>query len=105
MIRRCDLLPQYRAYEREIDAAIHDAYGKALGLNCFRTYGPDFLSTDLGHYLGKEFAGETLDRYVLPEPKPRMPLYHLIGALDPLTPAEMKKAQDEFVAQQAKQKR
>ena len=72
------------------DAAIHDAYGKALGLNCFRTYGPEFLSTDLGHYLGKEFAGETLDRYVLPEPKPRMPLYHLIGALDPLTPSEMK---------------
>jgi L-alanine-DL-glutamate epimerase-like enolase superfamily enzyme len=72
------------------DAALHDAYGKVHGLNCFRTYGPDFLATDLGHYLGKDFAGETLDRYVLPEPKPRLPLYHLIGALDPLTPAELK---------------
>ena len=32
----------------------------------------------------------TLDRYVLPEPKPRMPLYHLVGALDPLTDADVK---------------
>lgn len=72
------------------DAAIHDAYGKALGLNCYRTYGPEFLEHDIGHYLGAEFAGERLDRYVLPEPKPRMPLYHLVGALDPLSPADVK---------------
>lgn len=72
------------------DAAIHDAYGKALGLNCYRTYGPEFLPHDLGRYLGKDYAGETLDRYILPDPKPRMPLYHLVGAVDPLTPAEVK---------------
>ena len=30
------------------DAAIHDAYGKAHGLNCYHTYGPDFLEHDLG---------------------------------------------------------
>ncbi|MBA4067834.1 MAG: hypothetical protein C0501_29870 [Isosphaera sp.] len=70
------------------DAALHDAYGKLHGLNCYRTYGRDFLHNDLGHFLGEEFAGEWLDRYVSPEPKPRMPLYHLVGALDPLTPAE-----------------
>jgi len=73
------------------DAAIHDAYGKVLGLNCFHTYGPEFLTHDLGHYLGKEFAGETLEPYVLKEPKARMPLYHLVGALDPLAPADVKK--------------
>ena len=33
----------------------------------------------------RSFAGEYLDRYMLPHPKPHMPLYHLIGALDPLT--------------------
>ena len=71
------------------DAALHDAYGKLHGRNCYRTYGRDFLHNDLGHYLGEEFAGEWLDRYVSPEPKPRMPLYHLVGALDPLTPAEV----------------
>lgn len=72
------------------DAALHDAFGKAHGLNCFHTYGPDFMSHDLGHYLGAKFEGETLDRYVLKEPKPRMPLYHLVGALDPITAGDVK---------------
>jgi L-alanine-DL-glutamate epimerase-like enolase superfamily enzyme len=71
------------------DAALHDAYGKAHGLNCYQTYGPDFLDHDLGHYLGPDYAGERLDRYVSPDPKPRMPLYHLVGALDPLTDADV----------------
>jgi L-alanine-DL-glutamate epimerase-like enolase superfamily enzyme len=71
------------------DAALHDAYGKAHGLNCYHTYGPDFLHHDLGHYLGREFAGERLDRYVTREPKPRLPLYHLVGALDPLEDADV----------------
>ncbi len=72
------------------DAALHDGYGKVFGLNCYKTYGPDFVSHDLGHYLDDEFAGERLDRYVLTEPKPRMPLYHLVGALDPLTDADVR---------------
>ncbi len=66
------------------DAALHDAFGKVHGLNCYHTYGPDFLDHDLGHYLGPDFRGETLDRYVRKSPQPRLPLYHLIGALDPL---------------------
>jgi L-alanine-DL-glutamate epimerase-like enolase superfamily enzyme len=73
------------------DAAIHDAYGKIHGLNCYHTYGPDFLAHDLGHYLGSEFQGERLDQYFLREPKPRLPLYHLIGALDPLEATDVKK--------------
>jgi len=66
------------------DAAIHDAYGKLYGLNCFHTYGAEFLNRSLADFLGAEFCGEHLDKYVLTEPKQRMPLYHLIGALDPL---------------------
>ncbi|MFO0937994.1 MAG: enolase C-terminal domain-like protein [Gemmataceae bacterium] len=72
------------------DAALHDAFGKSLGLSCYRTYGPDFLSPDLGHFLGAEFAGESLDRYVSESPQATMPLYHLVGALDPLTPGDVK---------------
>ncbi len=72
------------------DAAIHDAYGKLHGLNCYHTYGPEFLHHDLAHYLNHDFQGEHLDRYVLTEPKPRMPLYHLVGALDPITEADIK---------------
>jgi L-alanine-DL-glutamate epimerase-like enolase superfamily enzyme len=66
------------------DAALHDAFGKAHGLNCYHTYGPDFMNHDLGHYLGDDFRGLSLDRFVHKDPQPRMPLYHLIGALDPL---------------------
>ena len=73
-----------------VDAAIHDAYGKAHELNCYHTYGPEFLTRDLSHFLTPEFKGETLDRYVMKEPKPRLPLYHLIGALDPLTDSDVK---------------
>jgi L-alanine-DL-glutamate epimerase-like enolase superfamily enzyme len=72
------------------DAALHDAYGKVHSLNCYRTYGRDFMNHDLGHYLGQDFGGEWLDRYVRTEPQPRMPLYHLVGALDPLTDSDVK---------------
>ena len=73
------------------DAALHDAFAKARGLSCYQTYGPDFMSRDLGAYLGADYAGEWLDSYVLREPKARMPLYHLVGALDPLDDAELTK--------------
>jgi L-alanine-DL-glutamate epimerase-like enolase superfamily enzyme len=71
------------------DAAIHDAFGKLLGRNCFLTYGPDRMQHDLGRYLGPEFKGEYLDRYVLGKASPRMPLYHLVGALDPIAPEDI----------------
>ncbi len=67
------------------EAALHDAYGKALGRNSYDLLGKEFVSADLGHFLSPEFAGEYLDAYTLRRPKDRMPLYHLVGALDPLT--------------------
>jgi L-alanine-DL-glutamate epimerase-like enolase superfamily enzyme len=73
------------------DAALHDAFGKVHGLNCYHTYGPEFMNHDLGHYLGAAFKGEPLDRYVSRTPKAKMPLYHLIGALDPLEEKDIAK--------------
>ena len=72
-----------------LEAAIYDAYGKALGENAYNLLGPEFVGADLSTYLGDEFAGEFLDRYTLRRPKPSMPLYHLVGALDPLTDADI----------------
>ena len=72
------------------DAALHDAFGKLHGLSSYETYGPDFMNHDLGHYLGSDFAGEPLEKYIRRRPVPRLPLYHLVGALDPLTDAEVK---------------
>ncbi len=71
------------------EAAIHDAYGKALGQNSYNLLSAEFVGRDLSAYLTDEFAGEYLDRYTLREPKASMPLYHLIGALDPLTDADL----------------
>jgi L-alanine-DL-glutamate epimerase-like enolase superfamily enzyme len=73
------------------DAAIHDAYGKLLGRSTYQTYGPDCMRKDLSNYIGPEFKGEYLSRYVLPQPKPVMPLYHLVGAVDPIFPADVQK--------------
>jgi L-alanine-DL-glutamate epimerase-like enolase superfamily enzyme len=67
------------------EAAVFDAYGRTLGRNAYNLLSEEFCNRDLGTYLGEEFAGEYLDRYTLREPKPKMPLYHLVGALDPLT--------------------
>ncbi|MCC6585716.1 MAG: mandelate racemase/muconate lactonizing enzyme family protein [Bryobacterales bacterium] len=73
------------------DAAVHDGFGKMLGRSAYQTYGPDLMSNDLSHYLNADFKGETLDRYVLKAPKPKMPLYHLVGAVDPITASDINK--------------
>lgn len=72
-----------------LEAAIHDAYGIALNENSYNLLGQEFCNTDLAAYLGDDFAGEYLDQYTLRTPKPEMPLYHLVGALDPLTDADI----------------
>jgi L-alanine-DL-glutamate epimerase-like enolase superfamily enzyme len=72
-----------------LEAAIHDAYGKVLGANSYDLLGPEFVNADLARYLTPEFAGEYLDRYTLRTPKARIPLYHLVGALDPLTDGDL----------------
>ncbi|MCA9141689.1 MAG: hypothetical protein H6823_08570 [Planctomycetaceae bacterium] len=72
-----------------LEAAIYDAYGKALGENSYNLLGREFVNSDLSGYLTPEFTGEYLDQYTSRKCKPRMPLYHLVGALDPLTAAEV----------------
>jgi len=72
------------------DAAIHDAYGKAFGLSCYETYGPSFMTRDLSHDLGAAFKGEYLDRYVPVKPQPGMPVFHSVGASDPLEAADVR---------------
>lgn len=73
------------------DAAIHDAFGKLHNRSAYQTYGPDLMSHDLSKYIGPDFKGEYLDRYVMKTPKASMPLYHLAGAVDPITEDDIKK--------------
>lgn len=72
------------------DAAIHDAFGKLHGVSCYDTYGPSMMARDLSAYLGKDFAGEYLERYILRKPRASVNLYHSVGGADPLTAADIK---------------
>jgi L-alanine-DL-glutamate epimerase-like enolase superfamily enzyme len=72
-----------------LEAAIYDAYGKALDQNSYNLLGREFVGCDLATYLTDEFRGEYLDQYTSRECKPRMPLYHLVGALDPLSATDL----------------
>ena len=73
------------------DAAIHDAFGKVHNLNCYLTYGPEFMSHDLAHYLTPEFKGEYPSQYVLRAPKPWLWCNHSVGASDPIEDSDVKK--------------
>jgi L-alanine-DL-glutamate epimerase-like enolase superfamily enzyme len=72
------------------DAAIHDAFGKALGVSSYATYTREYMTRDLSHDLGAAFKGEFLDRYVPVEPKPTMPVFHSVGASDPLEASDVR---------------
>lgn len=72
-----------------LEAAIHDAYGKVLGANSFECMTADYLNEDLSAYLGEEFIGKYPGDFLAATPKSTMPLYHLVGALDPLSEADL----------------
>ncbi|MBL8816417.1 MAG: mandelate racemase/muconate lactonizing enzyme family protein [Planctomyces sp.] len=72
-----------------IDAALHDAYGRLHKANSFNTLSKEFCNVDLSEFLDDSFKGEYADKYTLREPVSSLPLYHLIGALDPLTAADV----------------
>jgi L-alanine-DL-glutamate epimerase-like enolase superfamily enzyme len=72
-----------------VDAALHDAYGRLHKLNCFNTLSKEFCNVDLSEFLDGQFAGEYADQYTRREPVASLPLYHLVGALDPLTSADV----------------
>lgn len=78
-----------------LDAAIHDAYGRVNRQNSYRTLSNEYLEADLSGFLDDAFRGDFLDQFVLPQPKQHMPLYHLVGALDPLTDADIEKRIDD----------
>jgi L-alanine-DL-glutamate epimerase-like enolase superfamily enzyme len=73
-----------------LEAAVHDAFSRNLKLNCFDCLSAEFLNQDLSAYLGDEFAGKYPSDYILQKPRQTLPLYHLVGALDPLSSDEIK---------------
>jgi L-alanine-DL-glutamate epimerase-like enolase superfamily enzyme len=77
------------------DLALHDAYGKLHGIDIYQTYDSQFLNRDLASYLepvaGSQvsFTGRFPQEFLLDPPPKKLPAWHLVGGLDPLTPADL----------------
>ena len=75
------------------DVALHDAYAKLVGLPVYETYGPTHLNRDLSHFLeaadaSVDFHGKYPADFLRERPSPSLPVWHLVGGLDPLTREE-----------------
>lgn len=76
------------------DIALHDAFGRANGLPTYRTYGPEYMSSDLSAYFegaasAQRFAGRYPAQYLRPKPPRRIPVWHLVGGADALRTEEL----------------
>ncbi|MEQ8849919.1 mandelate racemase/muconate lactonizing enzyme family protein [Botrimarina sp.] len=73
------------------DIALHDAYGQLVGEPVYRVYGAEHLSRDLSHFLtpapdsAVDFRGAYPEDFFDYPPPDRLPVWHLVGGLDPLT--------------------
>lgn len=69
-----------------IEAALFDAHGKAAGESAYALLAPEHLPKDLAELTGDDrYHGVTIDSLISSKPVETLPLYHLVGALDPLT--------------------
>ena len=79
------------------DIALHDAFANTAGLDVYATYGSDHLNRDLGEFLTAagdrtdiDFSGKTPSDYlIIDDPPTRLPVWHLVGGLDPLEPGDL----------------
>ena len=71
-----------------VDAALHDAFGNAAGIDTYRGYGQAHLGHDLSAYLGANFAGRYPSDFLSPMPE-MIDAFHLVGGLDKLTVGEV----------------
>ncbi|MFP6665739.1 MAG: enolase C-terminal domain-like protein [Pirellulales bacterium] len=73
------------------DQAVHDAFGNLHEVDIYQTYGRDWLARDLAAYLEPASGGEVRFNGLYPadflnlRPPKKLPAWHLVGGLDPLT--------------------
>ena len=78
-----------------IDLALHDAFGHLLGRPTYTCYSRETLAHDLSHYLEPaedsqvRFAGRYPSDYLVPDLPESLPVWHLVGGLDPLDSSEL----------------
>ena len=73
------------------DQAIHDAFGVLHNVDIYKTYNKEFMSKDLSHFFESTHDSDVsfADRYpadfLIENPAQQLPVWHLVGGLDPLT--------------------
>lgn len=73
------------------DIAIHDAFGNLVGRDIYDCYGPEYLSRDLAGFVtpeegaGVDFRGKFVQDFLARPAPRRLPVWHLVGGVDPLT--------------------
>ena len=65
-----------------VDHAVHDAFGRANGIDSYVGCGPEQMSFDLSRYLGPDFRGYYPSQFLRQNFLPEVPVFHLVGGLD-----------------------
>ena len=73
-----------------LDIALHDAFGNLHDRPVYETYTSEFLNQDLSHFLepSEVFEGKYPADF-LATPTEQLPVWHLVGGLDPIAEAEL----------------
>ncbi len=76
------------------DIAIHDAFGKLVDLPVYQTYHSEFLSRNLADFLTPaadhvSFDGKYPADYLVSNAPQKLPVWHLVGGLDPVSEDEL----------------
>jgi len=80
------------------DIALHDAYGVLHQVPTYRTYCAEYMNSDLADFLtpakGSSLSFQNIypSEFLLAEPKRQLPVWHLVGGLDPLEPDDLPQA-------------
>jgi L-alanine-DL-glutamate epimerase-like enolase superfamily enzyme len=76
------------------DIALHDAYGQLHEQPIYSTYNSQFMNADLAAFLEPDdpvvdFRGKYPADFLALSPKRTLPVWHLVGGLDPLEAADL----------------
>ena len=77
------------------DIAIHDAYGNLYQIDIYDTYNSEYMTHDLSYYFrsspeADRFKGMFPNDFLEPQPPVKVPVWHLVGGLDPLEESDKK---------------
>ena len=79
------------------DIALHDAYGNLHQIDIYDTYTKEYMTQDLSHYFrsspeADRFQGLFPSDFLEEQPSVKVPVWHLVGGLDPLEESDKKES-------------